>query len=227
MVSPLDAKAKELLDGMEGVTPGPWTHCAGGCECTAILSKDHPVADVIKGEWGDTFPSLRFKDGGQGHIGEMTMEAYLEKIVYGEVSVEMAMKNRAHIARCSPANLRPILEAFTAQAERIAELERERTEIEQDYLRRHKDAVDRFEENALLTAEVRMKRRGRMREVLPPLEQAAKELMDSVSFDDNGALIGGKFVGGHGGLLSEETRRKADIVRRELERLAALRAKEP
>lgn len=47
-----------------------------------------------------------------------------------------------------------LLAERTAQAERIAELERERDGIEQDYLRRHKDAVDRFEENALLTAEV-------------------------------------------------------------------------
>ena len=31
---------------------------------------------------------------------------------------------------------------------------------------------------------------------------AAKELVASVSFDENGALVGGKWMGGHGGLLS-------------------------
>lgn len=43
---------------------------------------------------------------------------------------------------------------------------------------------------------------------------AAKELVDSVSFDENGALIGGKWMGGHGGLLSRETHQKADKLRR-------------
>lgn len=48
---------------------------------------------------------------------------------------------------------------------------------------------------------------------------AATELVASVSFDDNGALIGGKWMGGHGGLLSDETRKKADMLRRILEAL--------
>jgi hypothetical protein len=43
--------------------------------------------------------------------------------------------------------------------------------------------------------------------------RAAKELVESISFDDNGALIGGRWMGGHGGLLSDETRKKADVVR--------------
>jgi hypothetical protein len=43
---------------------------------------------------------------------------------------------------------------------------------------------------------------------------AAKELVDSVSFDENGAMIGGKWMGGNGGLLSRETHQKADALRR-------------
>lgn len=52
------------------------------------------------------------------------------------------------------------------------------------------------------------------------LESAAKELIDSISFDDNGALIGGRWMGGHGGLISDETRRKADALRQLMSRLS-------
>ncbi len=46
------------------------------------------------------------------------------------------------------------------------------------------------------------------------LIKAAQELLDAISFDDNGALIGGKWMGGNGGLLSRETLAKADALRR-------------
>ena len=55
------------------------------------------------------------------------------------------------------------------------------------------------------------------------LEIASETLVDAISFDDNGALIGGRWMGGHGGLLSEDTRKKADAVRRELSRLQSAR----
>lgn len=48
------------------------------------------------------------------------------------------------------------------------------------------------------------------------LREKAQALVDSVSFDDNGALIAGKWMGGHGGLISDETRKAADALRREL-----------
>ncbi len=43
---------------------------------------------------------------------------------------------------------------------------------------------------------------------------AAKSLIDSISFDDNGAMIAGKYMGGNGGLISRETLEKADALRR-------------
>lgn len=49
---------------------------------------------------------------------------------------------------------------------------------------------------------------------LPSLLAACKALVDSVSFDDCGALIGGKFMGGNGGLVSRQTIEKADALRR-------------
>lgn len=57
------------------------------------------------------------------------------------------------------------------------------------------------------------------------LSSSVKALLESISFDDNGALIGGKWMGGHGGLLSEETRKKADDVMRELQALETGRQK--
>ena len=51
------------------------------------------------------------------------------------------------------------------------------------------------------------------------LRKAAEALMKSVDFDVNGALIGGKWMGGHGGLVSKETIAAADEVRRALSAL--------
>lgn len=48
------------------------------------------------------------------------------------------------------------------------------------------------------------------------VEAAAKALLDSVTFDDCGALIGGKYQGGNGGLISRKTIEKADDLRRAL-----------
>lgn len=45
---------------------------------------------------------------------------------------------------------------------------------------------------------------------------AAKALLDAITFDDCGAMVGGKFVGGNGGLISRETIRRADELRRAL-----------
>ena len=48
------------------------------------------------------------------------------------------------------------------------------------------------------------------------IANAAKALLDAITFDDCGAMVGGKFVGGNGGLISRETIRKADELRRAL-----------
>lgn len=46
------------------------------------------------------------------------------------------------------------------------------------------------------------------------LLKASEKLAESVAFDMNGNLIGGKWMGGHGGLISQETMQAADEVRR-------------
>lgn len=56
-----------------------------------------------------------------------------------------------------------------------------------------------------------------MTEVPPAFAElvtAAEKLANSVSFDMNGELIGTKLMGGHGGLISNDTLKAADSVRR-------------
>lgn len=53
------------------------------------------------------------------------------------------------------------------------------------------------------------------------LLKAARDLVEAVSFDDSGAIVGGQYQGGNGGLISRETIRKADALRRLLEEMEA------
>ena len=48
---------KEIEERCNNATPGPWRDCHdGACSCNQIWSTevDVPVAEVIRGEWGDT-----------------------------------------------------------------------------------------------------------------------------------------------------------------------------
>lgn len=48
---------------------------------------------------------------------------------------------------------------------------------------------------------------------LNTLMPKAKALLDAVTFDDSGAMVAGKWVGGNGGLISRETMKAADELR--------------
>ena len=76
-------------------TPTPWTLCGhdrGICQCMTISCADHPICTVESGTWGDSYPSIRKgKDGKQ--------EAFLERIDYGEISMETAKANAEFIVR--------------------------------------------------------------------------------------------------------------------------------
>ena len=69
-------------------TPGPWTVCSCG-QCHQVSGRDHPVATVTTGKWGDDYPTLRIV----GHSLEQKVEAYMEQITYGEVSKAEAEAN--------------------------------------------------------------------------------------------------------------------------------------
>lgn len=70
-----------------------WVYCGQDaerpCQCGCIwdVEADYPVAKVIRGEWGDTYPAIKIiKPGAIGAV----VEPYVEKIVYGSVSEEAA-----------------------------------------------------------------------------------------------------------------------------------------
>ena len=87
---------------LAAATPGPWHSCRDdGCKCPMVLCDDYPVAEVVKGAWGDDFPSVRLV----GNSLELKAEAYMEQITYGEVPERgSSRKSCLH-----PENLRPIL----------------------------------------------------------------------------------------------------------------------
>lgn len=77
-------------------TPGPWHACRNGiCSCGQVWCSDYPVAEITRGEWGDTYPAIRLTDGTSM---SRVAEAYMEKIVYGSISDEMATANARLIA---------------------------------------------------------------------------------------------------------------------------------
>ncbi len=85
-------------------TPGPWNVCSGNrkaqgiCTCFTVSCADHPIADVAHGEWGDSYPSLRF-------VADTTtldrkVEAYMEHTAYGSIPESQAVAN-AHLLSAS------------------------------------------------------------------------------------------------------------------------------
>lgn len=48
------------------------------------------------------------------------------------------------------------------------------------------------------------------------IAEKAKALLDAVEFDNNGAMVAGKWVGGNGGLIGHDTIRAADDLRKTL-----------
>lgn len=99
---------------LAAATPGPWSSC-DKCKCTSIACSGYPVANVVKGKWGDEFPAVRLT--GTGPL-TATAEAYMEMYEYGEVPEEEAMGNRAFIR-----------EAPTDVAALVAEVERLRAAL--------------------------------------------------------------------------------------------------
>lgn len=58
-------------------------------------------------------------------------------------------------------------------------------------------------------------------ELIEHMASTAEKLAESVAFDMNGNLVGGKWMGGHGGLISQDTLRASDEVRRAVSSLRA------
>lgn len=87
MALDLDAKA----------AAGPWGAChAGECSCKQVWHPDFPVAVVTSGEWGDEYPAIRYIEG--TGMSDTQVEAYMRKLVYGEVGDKLATANAQFIA---------------------------------------------------------------------------------------------------------------------------------
>ncbi len=106
---------KQLL---EKATPGPWSACQDGkCSCKGVSCGEHPIAEVIHGEWGDSFAALRTVDGEElGSVKPTSVEAYTRLIAYGSVPDEQAEANAQLIARCNPQTMALVIEALEAHA---------------------------------------------------------------------------------------------------------------
>lgn len=87
-------------------SPEPWKFCGGKrkpldvCGCLTIWSGpgDHPIASMESGEWGDSYPSIRMKEG-TGEL-ENQWEAYMKMESYGEIPEEAAKANVRRIVAC-------------------------------------------------------------------------------------------------------------------------------
>ena len=71
------------------------------------MARDYPVAEVIKGYWGDDYPAIRYVES-DGMVNT-AVEAYMEQITYGNVSEDQAMANRAFIT-CAPTDILALIE---------------------------------------------------------------------------------------------------------------------
>lgn len=101
---------------LAAATPGPWHSCADdGCKCPTVLCDNYPIAEVVKGQWGDEYPSVRLV--GNTSL-DMKAEAYMERITYGEVPESEALANRAFI-REAPTDIA----ALIAEVERLRAVE--------------------------------------------------------------------------------------------------------
>ena len=61
------------------ISPLPWSACNDGeCTCKTISNENHPIAQIVHGEWGDTYPDIRLVSG-ENTIG-FRAEAYMHQV---------------------------------------------------------------------------------------------------------------------------------------------------
>lgn len=143
----------------ESAIPGPWIECGhsiGGCSCGSIWSKaiDAPVATATIGEWGDDYPEVRFveTDGYRaGNPPGLRPEAYMEKIVYGEIPEKKGKATAAFIAACDPQTILALfdrtttLEANLAAARADADRELAQRQVAESLLQAAYKTIHRLE----------------------------------------------------------------------------------
>ena len=95
----VEQRIKAIRYRERAATPGPWSECGeelGGCPCATVGDAHGPIAEVTRGEWGDSYPAIRLREN-EGMSGSVA-EAYIEMLPYGSVPSEVAHANAAFIA---------------------------------------------------------------------------------------------------------------------------------
>lgn len=117
MTAPPDLVAR-LREGLDGVTPGPWNRCGGATpKYTAIHAPGHGY--VVFG-MADATEDREHKSHGPFIKAPGMVEQH---------------KNAAHIALCSPDNIRALLDHIAAQEAALSTLAGERDESRADLAR--------------------------------------------------------------------------------------------
>ncbi len=118
----------ELRLLLEAASPRPWNACKDGeCTCGQIWTEsgDHPVADVTRGVWGDTYPALRAIESPTSGMSGTAVEAYLERIEYGEVGPTIAAAN-AKLIVALVNEIEPLLNEVEMLRKKVVSLEIDR-----------------------------------------------------------------------------------------------------
>ena len=73
-------------------TAAEWKACHDGkCKCKSVNGAEHPIANIISGKWGDSYPSIEYDKNGKPYIDDNFLE-------YGEIPEEEAIANALLIA---------------------------------------------------------------------------------------------------------------------------------
>ena len=151
-----EAVLKQMLDGLEGVSEGPWDHD----ETPSETDKGYYSSSKLMDSEGRTFA-----DAINADATDLELDCPGDNLGEGQYVDELAYANFDHLARCSPDNIRAI-------AEYVKKLEGEREALKDNVTTKHLELVTAGEIIPHLTAE-RDAALARVRELEDALDKIA------------------------------------------------------